>query len=61
MSFFKSFCLAIFVAVSLLGQTAGSAQADCNPCATEWSDGSVVNLGALPARGPCRAPRAAVR
>jgi hypothetical protein len=48
----KSFGLVVFAAVCLLTQTTGSAQAQCNPlgniCATEWSDGSVINLGGLP-------------
>jgi hypothetical protein len=53
MSFWKSFGLAIF-AVCLLGETTGSAHAQCSPsplstsCATEWSAGSVIKLGALP-------------
>jgi probable HAF family extracellular repeat protein len=50
MSLFKSSGLAIFAAVCLLGGIAGSAHAQCNPfpnfvCATEWSDGRVINLG----------------
>ena len=52
MSYWKSCGLAACVAVCLLGETAGSAQAvTCgfsNMCATEWSDGSIINLGALP-------------
>jgi uncharacterized membrane protein len=47
MSHWKAFGLAIFAAVCLLGET-GSAHVQCNPCATEWSDGGVINLGGLP-------------
>jgi probable HAF family extracellular repeat protein len=50
MSHWKSFGLAIFAAVGLLGETVGPAHAQCTPipnfnCATEWSGGSVINLG----------------
>ena len=53
MSFCKTFGFAIFAAICLVGQCAGSARAECNPaapfpCATEWSGGSVINLGAPP-------------
>jgi probable HAF family extracellular repeat protein len=48
MSYWKSFGLAILAAACLLGETTGSAPAQCNPCATEWSDGSVIKLGSLP-------------
>jgi probable HAF family extracellular repeat protein len=52
MSQWKSFGLAIFAAVGLLGETASSARAQCsiagNPCATEWSHGSAINIGGLP-------------
>src|ERR1700687_109319 len=52
MSFCKSFGLALFAAVCLLGETAGSAHAQCGPsvflCATERSGGSVISLGGLP-------------
>ena len=53
MSLWKSFGLAIFAVVCLLGETAGSAQAQCESssihnCATEWSGGGVINLGGLP-------------
>jgi hypothetical protein len=47
-SHWKSFGPAILVALGLLGETAGSAQAQCAACATEWSGGSVINLGVLP-------------
>jgi hypothetical protein len=42
MSHWKAFGLAIFAAVCLLAGTAGSAQAQS---ATEWSGGSIINLG----------------
>jgi hypothetical protein len=51
MSHAKSFGLAILAALSLLGEGTGSAHAQCAPapgyptCATEWSGGSVINLG----------------
>jgi probable HAF family extracellular repeat protein len=52
MSLCKTFGFAIFAAVCLL--TTGSAHAQCGPvltnggpCATEWSGGSVIDLGAL--------------
>ena len=57
MSHCKAFRLAIFAALYLLGETAGSAHAQCGPspeatlCATEWSGGiggSIISLGALP-------------
>jgi uncharacterized membrane protein len=52
MSHTKSFGLAIFAAVCLLGEATGSAHAQCDPletiCATEWSGGDVINLGGLP-------------
>ena len=49
MSRWKSFGLSIFTAVCLLGETVGSAHAQCSPtCATEWSGGGPVNLGGLP-------------
>jgi uncharacterized membrane protein len=56
MSRLKSLGLALFAAICLLGETAGSAYAQCAigptvegyTCATEWSGGSVLNLGALP-------------
>jgi probable HAF family extracellular repeat protein len=53
----KASGLAIFAAVCLLGETAGSAHAQCYytpfpvvacDTATEWSGGSVANLGGLP-------------
>ena len=51
MSHWKSFGPAILVALGLLDETAGSAQAQCASfgayCATEWSGGSVINLGGL--------------
>lgn len=49
----KPFGLAIFAALSLLGEVTGSAHAQCAPspsdttCATEWSGGSVINLGGV--------------
>ena len=53
MSHWKSFGSAILVALGLLGETAGSAQAQCNDgCATEWSGGSAINLGVLPSGEP---------
>jgi hypothetical protein len=45
---------AIFAVVCLLGETMGSAYAQCPPfppppfCATEWSGGSIIDLGRLP-------------
>ena len=52
MSLCKTFGPAIFALVCLLGETTGSARAQCNSfvttCATEWSRGSVINLGGLP-------------
>jgi hypothetical protein len=51
MSHWKAFGLAIFAAVCLLGETTGSAHAaECilGQCATEWSRGTVINLGDLP-------------
>ena len=45
MSHWKSFGLAIFAAVCLLGEATGSAHAQI---ATEWSDGGVIKLGGLP-------------
>ena len=39
---------AAFVTLGNSTVTRSGQHADCNPCATEWSDGSVVNLGALP-------------
>jgi probable HAF family extracellular repeat protein len=55
MSDWKSFGLALFAAVGLLDETNGSAHAQCasfpgtiTTCATEWSNGSVINLGGLP-------------
>jgi hypothetical protein len=49
MSSFKTFGLTIFAVVGLLGETVGSARAQCGTgCATEWSGGSVINLQPLP-------------
>lgn len=52
MSLCKGLGLAILAAVCLLGETTGSAHAQCNSfltlCATEWSGGSIINLGGLP-------------
>ena len=50
MSLCKTFGLAIFAALCLLDETAGSAHAQCAivECATEWSGGSVIDLGGLP-------------
>jgi uncharacterized membrane protein len=50
MSYWKSFGLAVFVGLCLLGEATGSAQAQCNNsvCATEWSGNEIVNLGGLP-------------
>ena len=48
MSHWKSFGLAIFAAGCLLNDTTDPAHAQCNQCATEWSDGSVIKLGSLP-------------
>jgi uncharacterized membrane protein len=52
MSPWKSSGLAIFAVVCLLGETTGSAHAQCDSyvatCATEWSGDSVINLGGLP-------------
>ena len=53
MSFCKASGLAIFAVVCLLSETTGSAHTQCNPlvvaCATEWSDGGVIDLGGRPA------------
>ena len=43
MSLYKTSGFAIFAAVCLLGETAGSAHAQF--FATEWSGGKVINLG----------------
>jgi uncharacterized membrane protein len=52
MSHWKASGLAIFAVICLLGETTGSAHAQCNSflsyCATEWSHGKVINLGGLP-------------
>jgi hypothetical protein len=53
MSLYKSSGLGLFALVCLLGETSGSAHAQCNfsngtSCATEWSGGSVIDLGGLP-------------
>jgi probable HAF family extracellular repeat protein len=48
MSHWRSFGLAIFAAFCLLGEATGSARAQCNPCATEWSHSKATNLGGLP-------------
>jgi hypothetical protein len=51
MSYWKSFGLAIFATICLLGETTGSAHAKCDvgpSCATEWSGGKVIDLGGLP-------------
>jgi uncharacterized membrane protein len=48
MSHWKSFGLAIFAAGCLLNETTDPAHAQCNPCATEWSGGSVIELPSLP-------------
>ena len=52
MSHWKSSGLSIFAIVCLLGETTGSAHAQCQlnifGCATEWNNGSVINLGGLP-------------
>src|ERR1700722_9007704 len=49
MSYWKSFGLAIFAAICLLGVTASSVSAQCVVgCATEWSHGSAADLGSLP-------------
>ena len=50
MSLRKVFGLAILAVFCLLGATAGSAHAQCNHfsgayCATDWSGGSVIDLG----------------
>jgi probable HAF family extracellular repeat protein len=45
MSHWKSFRFAVFAALCLLGESDGSAHAQI---ATEWSDGSIINLGGLP-------------
>ena len=41
MSHWKSFGVSIFAAISLLGETTGSAHAE----ATEWDNGSIIDLG----------------
>jgi hypothetical protein len=57
MSYWKSFGLAIFAVFCLLAETTGSAHAQCNPCATEWSGGQVINLGGLPGSFTSQASR----
>ena len=52
MSHWKAFGLAIFAVVCLLGEGATSVYAQCDFCATEWSGGSVINLGGLPGFAP---------
>jgi hypothetical protein len=47
MSNWKSFGLAVFAVVCLLGETTGSAHAQRIICATEWSGSRVINLGSL--------------
>jgi hypothetical protein len=48
MSYWKSFGLAILAAACLMGATAGSARAQCDPlasvCATEWSGGGSAQV-----------------
>jgi uncharacterized membrane protein len=44
----KTFGLGILAAACLLGEATGSAHAQCDPCATEWSGHRVINLGGLP-------------
>ena len=46
----KAFGLAIFAALCLLGETTGSAHAQCNifGCATEWSVGGITVLPGFP-------------
>jgi hypothetical protein len=53
MSYWRSFGVAIFVAVGLLAETAGSAHAQCSldQCAVEWSGGNVKVLGSGQAYG----------
>ena len=46
MSLCKTFGLAIFAALCLLGESIGSAHAQYY--ATEWSGGKVINLGGMP-------------
>jgi uncharacterized membrane protein len=52
MPHWKKFGLAIFAALCLLGETVELAHARCTDgggvCATEWTDGKVINLGSLP-------------
>jgi probable HAF family extracellular repeat protein len=53
MSHWKSLALGFFATVCLLGETTGSAYAQCSssppPCGpTEWSDGRVMDLGGPP-------------
>src|SRR5580693_7592243 len=49
MSHWKAFSLAIFAAICLMGESAGTAHAQCNDgCAIEWSGSGVVNEGGLP-------------
>jgi probable HAF family extracellular repeat protein len=51
MSHWKSFGLATFAVVCLLGEATGSAFAQCSPgamCATEWSNGQAIFLPSLP-------------
>ena len=49
MSHRKTFGFGVFAVVCLLGETAGSAHAQsAQSVATEWSHGSVIDLGGLP-------------
>jgi len=50
MSYWKSFGLATFAVVCLLGEATASETTGCylQGCATEWSGGEIINLGALP-------------
>ena len=48
MSLCNSSRLAVFAVSLLVVGATGSACAQCVECATEWSGGSVINLGALP-------------
>jgi uncharacterized membrane protein len=50
MSHWKPFGLAIFAIIGLLGEATASDTVGCylQGCATEWSGGEIINLGAPP-------------
>ena len=48
MAYWRSFGLAIFAAMCLLSETFSPAHAQSGIFATEWSNGTIINLGGLP-------------